>query len=126
MDSGGVALNLLVSVSDTTQYNPRWSTFGGYSTQWGFHNTTNTTISGTLKIYTTAGALVSNTTFNILSGRVVFKTSSGLAIAASQSGNAVFTHNGPPGAIQADGYMISGDGKTIVPTKFAPVRETVH
>jgi hypothetical protein len=124
--SGSVTLNLLVSVSDTTQYNPRWSTYGGYSTQWGFNNTTNTAISGTLKVYTNAGALVSNTTFSIDPGLVAFKSTSGLAIAASQAGNAIFTHNGPPGAIQADCYMISSDGKTIVPTKFQPVRETVH
>jgi uncharacterized Zn-binding protein involved in type VI secretion len=115
-----------VSVSDTTLYNPRWSTFGGYTTQWGLHNTTNTTISGNLVVTTTAGAVVSNTTFDIPPGRVVFKTSNGLGIAVSQSGNATFTHNGPPGAIQGDAYMVSSDVKTVVPTKFEAVRQSAH
>jgi hypothetical protein len=114
------------SVSDTTLYNPRWSTFGGYTTQWGFQNTTNTTITGNLIIKTTAGSVVSNTSFDITPGVVVFKTSNGLGIAASQSGSATFTHNGPPGAIQGDTYMVSSDVKTVVPTKFEPVRVAAH
>jgi hypothetical protein len=115
-----------VSVSETTQSNPRWSTIGGYTSQWGFHNTTNATISGNLRVYTTAGTQVANTTFSVSSGRVVFQSSTGLAIAADQSGNATFTHDGPPGAIQADAYMISADVTTVVPTKFEPVREAAH
>ena len=115
-----------VSVSDTTQYNPRWSTFSGFTTQWGFQNTTNFNITGTLKVFTTAGTLVSNTTFDIPSGRVVFKTSSALTITANQSGNAIFTHNGPPGGIQADAYFVSSDVKTVVPAKFEGVREASH
>lgn len=115
-----------VSVSETTQYNPRWSTFGGYTTQWGFQNTTNAAITGNLKIFTTAGTVVSNTTFAIPSGRVVFKTTTGLSIAVSQSGNAIFTHDGPPGGIQADAFMVSSDGKTVVPAKFGAAREAAH
>ena len=125
--NGATSADITYSVSDTTQYNPRWSTFSGFTTQWGFQNTTNFNITGTLKVFTTAGGIpISNTTFDILSGRVVFKTSTGLAIAPSQSGNAVFTHNGPPGGIQADAYFVSSDVKSIVPAKFEPVREASH
>ena len=39
-----------VSVSDTTLYNPRWSTGGGFVTSWGFENTTSAPIPGTLTV----------------------------------------------------------------------------
>ena len=124
--NSAASTDITYSVSDTTQYNPRWSTFSGFTTQWGFQNTTNFNITGTLKVFTTAGTLVSNTTFDILSGRVVFKTTTGLVIPASQSGNAIFTNNGPPGGIQADAFLISSDGKTVVPAKFDRLREAAH
>jgi len=125
-NSTGSPVSYTISLSETTLFSPRWSTYGDYTTGWGFHNTTNATISGTLKVYTTAGTQVGNATFDIPSERVAFKRTTDFAIAANQSGNAMLTHNGPPGAIQADGYMISPDGSVIVPVKFEPVREAAH
>ena len=116
------------TVSDTTLYNPHWSTFGGFFTSWGFHNTTNATINGNLRVINSAGTEVANVNFAIPSGTVVFRDtrSTDLNLAAQQAGSAIFTHDGPPGAIQADAFFLNGDASVVVPSEFKPIREAAH
>jgi hypothetical protein len=113
-------------VSDTTLYNPRWSTYGGFITQYGFQNTTSSAVSVTVTLTTTLGgaAAVSPLTFSIPANSQVFKTvgpSGDFVVAASHAGFAIATTNGPPGAIKADAYF-EGPG-VIVPSDFKSVRE---
>lgn len=66
-----------VSVTETTLYNPRWSTFSGFNTSWGFHNTTNVTLNVTLTVIRTTGEVLATDTFTVTAGRVVFKSAQG-------------------------------------------------
>lgn len=120
-----------VSISDTTMYNPRWSTFSGFITQWGFQNTTNAAISGTLTVVDgVSGGPYTKSVSVPAGGKTVFVTTSdtfgGGPIPGSHAGGAIFTHNGPPGSIKADAYFINGSGSVIVPSEFKAVREAAH
>jgi hypothetical protein len=115
-----------ISIVDTTMYNPRWSTFSGFSTQWGFFNTSSTTIAGTLTLYSTTGAVVgSPVSVSLPAHAFTLKTTSGLGVAANQAGSAVFAYVGPPGAVTADAYFLNGSATLIVPSKFEP-RAALH
>lgn len=117
-----------ISVSETTMFSPRWSTFGGFFTSWGFHNTTSTSLTGTLKVNKNDGTVLANPTFSIPAGTVVFKDTrpTDLNLAAQQAGSATFTHNGPPGAIQADVFFLNSAATVVVPGEFRAVREATH
>lgn len=123
--SSGTAPTVTITVSDTTLFSPRWSTFGGFFSSWAFHNTTNATITGNLRVINNTGTEVANVTFPILSGQVVFRDTraTNLNLAANQAGNAIFTHNGPPGAIQADAFFLNAAATVVVPGQFEPVRQ---
>ena len=45
--NAGAGRYVAVAVSDTTVFNPRWSTFSSFITQYGFQNTTSGSITGT-------------------------------------------------------------------------------
>lgn len=111
-----------IQVFDTTLLSPRWSTFGGFYTSWGFENTTSAPILGTLTVVTSSGTVVANTTFTIQPGRVVFRDTrpTDLNFAPNQAGNVIFSHNGPVGGIVADGFMSNEGGAVFVtiPVKF--------
>lgn len=113
-----------ISVTETTQFSPRWSTFGGFFTSWGFQNTTNATINGNLRGITGAGTEVANATFAIPSGVVVFRDtrSTDLNLAPDQAGSVIFTHDGPPGAVRVDGFMLTVAADIVVPVQFGPRR----
>lgn len=114
------------SVSETTLYNPSWSTNGGYFTQWGLQNTTNSPITGTLTVQEASGGTATYTrdvTLPANSG--VFVTTQdtfvGGPIPNGRGGNARFSHDGPPGAVNGDGFIMNGS--QIVPIGFRAVRE---
>jgi len=118
------------SVTDTTLYNPSWSTASPYATQWGLHNTTNATITGTLTLresfggsatYTRAISLAANSTTFV----TTFDTFVGGPIPAGRGGSATFTHNGPANSVQGDGYLVGTNG-TVVPTIFRAMRDTAR
>lgn len=108
-----------IRVDDTTLFNPRWSTYSGYDTQWGLLNTTNKNISGTLKIFNVDGTLLKSVGVTINANQISFVIASQQSVPADHAGNAVFTFVGPPGGILADAYFLSADAKTIVPAIFA-------
>ncbi len=114
---------LTYKIADTTLYNPRWSTSGGFQTSWGFHNTTSSNISGTLKVYGPSGSLITTVgPFTIAAHQTVFKVTGTDVIAPNSYGSAEFTNNGPPGAIQADAYYYNSAFTVLVPSLFSPVR----
>lgn len=107
-----------IRTDDTTLTNPRWSTYSGYDTQWGLYNTTNKTISGTLKVINVDGTLLATVPVTAPAGLSTFVIARASGVPADHVGNAVFTFIGPPGGILADAYFLSADAKTIVPTLF--------
>lgn len=119
-----------VSVSDTTIYCARWSTFSGFITQWGFKNTTGASVSITMTLTDTLGSptvVIPPQTFSVAGNAEVFKivgqTGAGIdfGVSGGHGGYAVMAHLGPPGSILADAYFIGSAG--IVPSTIRPVRE---
>lgn len=119
-----------VSVSETTVFNPQFSTFAGLVTQYLFANTTSTAIHGvlTLTATTCAGAVpppvVSNVTIPA-GGNLVQTAGPGAStnISANCGGFATFTYDGPPGSLLSDALYVTGNPLTIVSAKFAPTRQ---
>jgi len=117
-----------VSVAETTIYNARWSTFSSFVTQWGFKNTTSATVTVKMVVTDTLGSPTISpvtSTFTVPAGSEVFKITlpTDLNIPGQHGGFALVTHNGPPGAIQADAYFINPNGSVIVPALIGPVRD---
>jgi hypothetical protein len=119
------------SVSETTLYNPLWSTFGGFETFYRIQNTTNEDINVTLTLVNDGGTAVANTTLAVPAGATAPTRNtgpSGLNVPDNQAGQAILTHDGPPGAIQADGFLgnFSVFPPVVLPIKITTARETVH
>jgi hypothetical protein len=117
-----------VRVEETTQFNPLWSTSGGFETFYTLYNTTNDGCSVTLDLRTqTNGAPAGGTstaTFTLAANNSVTRNSGpgDLNIGNSQSGHATITHDCPPGAIQVDAYLSTKLGK-VLPLKVGPARQ---
>jgi len=112
------------SVTDTTMYSPRWSTWSGFYTSYGLTNTTNGAIAVNLKFVTTSGSTAATFSSTIAAGQNVFVDTRVLSVGANQAGQAILMHNGPPGAILADGFIQNPNTGTIQPVKFDTVRAT--
>jgi len=125
--SAATAQNFRVAVTDTTLFNPRWSTFSSFITQYGFRNTTNTAISVTLTVTDTLGSppvAAVTQTFTVPAAGEVFKIigpSGDIVIPGQHGGFANLATQGPPGSIKADAYFINPNGSVIVPSSFDPV-----
>lgn len=112
-------------VVDMTLFNPRWSTFSGFITQWGFKNTTSSSVTCTLTANDTLGSPSVGSpsiSFAIGAGASVFKIigpGNDINVPAQHGGDALLAcANGVPGAIKGDAYFIGGG--LIVPSTFAP------
>jgi hypothetical protein len=105
---------------DTTLFNMRWSTRGGYGDQWGFLNISDMPVTGLLTIYDWSNTPIVSSQFTVPAlGEVTRNASpSDLNLPDRSNGFAMFSHNGPPGAIIADAYMISSTGLVVTYTKF--------
>ena len=105
---------------DTTLFNFRWSTWNGYDNQWGFMNFSEMPITGTLTAYDSNNRAIVAVQFGIPSGGRVFRrsSSSDLNLPRDNSGYVVFSHNGPPGALTADAYLITPTGVVETYTNF--------
>jgi hypothetical protein len=55
--------------SDTTLFNPLWSTFGGFETFYKIHNTTNNSCTVTLSLKSDADAAVASSSFIVNAGQ---------------------------------------------------------
>jgi hypothetical protein len=116
---GSTPTNFRVRVEDTTLVSPLFSTFGGFNTYYRFSNTTSQAVRVTLKLVADDGSVVADSTFLIAAGATAPTRHTGasdLNVAASTAGQAIITHDGPPGAIHADGFLraVSGSGSAIV------------
>jgi len=105
--------------TDTTLFNPRWSTWSGFETSWGFTNMSDMTITGTLYLYGSNNQIIKTVTVTLAANQQVFRTtySYDLNLPRSRDGYAIFAHNGPPGSILADAVMQGPNGAAL-PSKF--------
>ena len=113
-----------IQVFDTTLLSPRWSTFGGFFTSWGFQNNTDRTITGTLTLIDSGGTTVATASVTIPPGLVVFRDTrpTDLSVAANQAGNVIFSHDGLEGELSADGFLLTVAADVVVPVKFQTPR----
>jgi hypothetical protein len=107
-------------IVDTTLFNPRWSTWSGYDSSWGFTNMSDMTITGTLYVLNTYNQVVKAAQVTVPANGQVFRVSnpSDLNVPRNVAGDAIFAHNGPPSAIVADSYMVNSNATVITYTKF--------
>ena len=132
-NSGATGFNYTLTASETTLFNPLWSTFGGYQTFYKIYNTTTNqacTVILTLKTDangTPAGGTNSATIIIPPQNTSATRSTgpSDLNLNPTQAGHAFFTHNCPPGAIQVDGFLGNFSGTNVVlPIKILPARAT--
>src|ERR1700682_5945397 len=106
-----------VTVSETTMFSPSWSTFTPFLTQWGLQNTTGSTINAVLTVTDSFGGGPYIKTVAIAPSATVFvRTGDSFAggpIHANHGGGAILTHDGPPGAIVANCYILNTSGTVI-------------
>src|SRR5208283_986210 len=122
-NSSAAAVDYTIMVTDTTLFNPRWSSYSGFVTQYGVMNKSNTSISCTLSVTDSAGGSPSPLTFSISANTVLLKvvgTSGDVIVPANHSGFARLACLAPPGAILADAYFINATATVVVPAKFEP------
>ena len=107
-------------ISDTTMFNPRWTTWSGYDSTWGFTNMSDMTITGTLYVFDSNNHLLVAAPVTLLANSQVFRVTgaSDLNLPRNNAGSAFFAHNGPPSAILGDAYMLNSNGTVIVYSKF--------
>ena len=124
-NTGGASGTFSLTVSDTTQFSPAWSTNSTYDTFYSLLNTTNATCTGTLTLYDTAGAVVTTTAVSVTSGATFATNTFSLGTTRNKSGTARLTHNCPPGGILSEAAIanFSISPPYIQPVKFEAVRE---
>ncbi len=107
-------------VTDTTLFNPRWSTWSGFDTSWGFTNMSDMPITGTLYVYGSNSQLLSAAPVTLPANQEVFRTTypSDLNLPRNRDGYAVFAHNAPPGAILSDAILQNSNLTVAIPSKF--------
>jgi hypothetical protein len=115
------------SVSETTLYNPSWSTAGGFATQWGLQNTTGSPITGTLTVTESFGGSATYTrevTIPASSGVFVttFDAFVGGPIPSGRGGTARFSHDGTSGSVNGDGFLVSST--QTIPISLRAVRDS--
>jgi len=105
---------------DTTLFSPRWSTWSGYDTQWGFMNASDMNIDGVLRVFDLSANLMATVPLTIPGGGYLIRTanSPGISLPRNSAGYVIFSHNGPPGALLADSYMVNAAATVVVPSKF--------
>jgi len=129
--NGNAALGRYVSVTvaETTIYATRWSTFGGFVTQWGFQNTCSGAVNTKIVVTDVLGlpTLPAQTiSFAVPANGEVFHitSASDINFPTQHAGYSVITHDAPPGCLLVDSYFISGN--FIVPATVAAVRQASH
>jgi hypothetical protein len=105
---------------DTTLFNPRWSTYGGYDNAWGFLNVSDMAIAGILTVYDADGHAVASEQLWIgpAAERFAYSSPSDMNVPRNIAGYATFTHNGPPGSIVADAYLENLSAGMVFVSKF--------
>ena len=130
LDSSGAFYTYVIRVTDTTLWNPNWSTYSTLAVQYDFTNVTASTLSGKLTVTdVTGGGTTYSASFSVPAGKQVSKivaatgiASTGLQVPANHQGYASFVFVGPAGAILADAYFINNTTPNVpvTPAKFEP------
>jgi hypothetical protein len=124
-----------VTISDTTYFSANWSTFLGYITEWVWLNTTNSDIHGKLTIIDNQGPNgTSSITIPVHSLTVPKGAQASLLIGpgftvnvgVNHGGYAIFTHDGPPGALVTTAFFVNLGNGLLIGTPFAPTRSGSH
>jgi hypothetical protein len=118
----GGAGNYAYRAVDTTLFNPRWSTYGGYDDHYGFLNVSDMQITGILTVCDTGGRVLASVQVSIAPGTETFRFTlpSDLNIPRNSAGYATFSHNGPPNSIVADAFMVNGSLNVVYASRFEP------
>lgn len=124
---------VIMSISETTLFNPLWSTFSNFETFYRVQNTVDSTCNVKLTLRNDANVVVATTVQSVQAGRTLATINTGpgpfpgLGVANNQAGGAIIGHDCPPGAIQVDGFLGIFTGTPIVlPIKIVPAREATH
>jgi len=106
---------------DTTLFNMRWNTLAGSDVQWVIFNISDMGITGYISVIDTSGQLVASVPISLPAGGRVSRSSAvyDLNLQLNLTGSALFSYNGPPGAIMAEAFMISPTA--IVQERFATI-----
>lgn len=107
-----------IRVTDTTQFNPRWSTYTPFNTQWGFTNTTTSPITGTLTVYDSTGTVLATVTKTFPANLFTLIDAKASGVPVNHFGDAVFAYTGPAGAILPDTVLINSTATIIVQYEF--------
>jgi hypothetical protein len=96
-----------------------------------FQNTTNEEVNLTLTLVNDGATTVASVTLAVPAGATAPTRHTGLSdlnVPDNQAGQAIITHDGPPGAIQVDGFLraVSGSTLVILPIKITAAREASH
>jgi hypothetical protein len=107
--NGSGAGSYTFRAADTTLFNPRWTTWAGRDDQWGFFNMSDMPVTGILSIYDANSQQLTSVRFTVPAGGELVKSSyaTDLNLPRNNNGYAIFSHNGPPGAIIADAYIVA-------------------
>jgi hypothetical protein len=114
-NASATAVDVQLSVTETTLYSPAWSTIGNFNTFYSILNTTKTTCVGTLTLYTTDGSVADSQAMTIASGATASTNTSSMATPRGSAGTAKFTNDCPPGAFLAEAAIADF---TISPTPY--------
>lgn len=117
------------SVSETTLFNPSWSTYGSFASQWSLQNTSSTALTGVLTLSESlGGTTVYTKSITLPANSTTFVTTADQfvngPVAANRGGSATFAHVGPPGSVLGDAYLMGPNLSMIVPSIFKTARES--
>jgi uncharacterized repeat protein (TIGR01451 family) len=125
VNTTGAPVTISFGWSDLTLFSPAWSTNGSFDTYYSFQNTTGATVSGTLTLLDTSGAVQSAFGLVVPAGQTASANTATLGVTRNRAGTVRFVHDGPPGAIVAEtaiaNFTISP--AYVQPVKFQAVRE---
>lgn len=107
-----------IRITDTTLFNTRWTTFGGYTTSWGLTNTTASPVTGTMTVVDSGGKTVASKSLTLVANTATFVTTKDLSVPAGDAGGSSFAFVGPPGAVIGDGFLVSPSGSVVTPVLF--------
>jgi len=122
-----MSYNYNIQLTDTTLHNPRWTTWSGFNTTYGFMNTTDAAISGVLTVTDAVSGPYPPVSVTIPANGQIFEIisgtgngSPGLNLPKNRVGFADFAFIGPADAIVGDAYYLNSNATVVVPSSFAP------
>ena len=123
---------VVARVSETTLYNPLWTTFGGFQTFYQVQNTSSQACKVVITLTSAAGVVVGTKTLPAVPANSAAPTvntgPTDMNVLPNQAGSATIAHDCSPGAILVDGFSgnFSGAAAVVLPIKIFAVRESMH